>query len=608
MKDLSSLSETTDTNQYRIADVALFPVSNQRVLAHAKATEATLLLHESIANLLKQCYDFKTLDEHVDAYCQQQQVSGTMLETLRHKLRHLLQDLAQDGYLISSSQIRQLFQGSGEQLSPPHITSIGFITCNRVEALQRGMISYIEHCQYFGRTHDFVVVDDSKTPTTRDTYREMLRALKTRYGVKIAYAGLEEKMAFAKKLSEAGNIPEDVVHWTCVGDAQYGVTTEGANRNALLLHTVGECIFSADDDIICQVAASPGLRKGLALSSMGTPTEFWFYPDRDSALKSVQFVEQDILALHEQWLGQDPKVSATSYSRDDLLSVEQTTPAFLHRLATRPSTIAITAHGIIGDGSWEKTEVLFFKSGDTFKRLTSSEQAYHSALTSREMAQVVNQVTIAEAASPLITMCVGGLDNRELLPPFPPVGRAEDIAFGLMLTKCFPDTYTVYLPWVLIHAPLEARSYLASTFDIPFYDYMPGCISLFDPRLASTPTDRLYKLGQFLDEIGHLSTDSFAKFTRQQLWQGRGIMASALENQLCSSQDPPPSFWRRDVEAYLEQMRQSSLQPIEQLLRDGSDITQRSLVQFAQILKWWPTMVETAKRLRAEGHRLAQPL
>jgi hypothetical protein len=35
---------------------------------------------------------------------------------------------------------------------------------------------------------------------------------------------------------------------------------------------------------------------------------------------------------------------------------------------------------------------------------------------------------------------------------------------------------------------------------------------------------------------------------------------------------------------------------------------QMGAVPLAQILKWWPAMVETARRLRAEGHRLAQPL
>ena len=48
--------------------------------------------------------------------------------------------------------------------------------------------------------------------------------------------------------------------------------------------------------------------------------------------------------------------------------------------------------------------------------------------------------------------------------------------------------------------------------------------------------------------------------------------------------------------------------PAEQFLCGGLEIIQRSLVQFAQILKWWPAMVETARRLRADGYRLAQPI
>jgi hypothetical protein len=55
-------------------------------------------------------------------------------------------------------------------------------------------------------------------------------------------------------------------------------------------------------------------------------------------------------------------------------------------------------------------------------------------------------------------------------------------------------------------------------------------------------------------------------------------------------------------------MRRSALLPAEQLLRGGPEIFQRSLVQFAQILKWWPAMVETARRLRVEGYYLAQPI
>src|SRR5207237_1400967 len=128
-----------------------------------------------------------------------------------------LHKLAQNGYLISHSDVLAGLERPIERKPSNRITCIGFPTSERVEALQRGLPSYIENCQHFGRTCDFVVVDDSARPETREVYRQMLRALQSRYGVSIAYAGLEEKMAFAKKLSEVGKLPLNSVSFTWVG-------------------------------------------------------------------------------------------------------------------------------------------------------------------------------------------------------------------------------------------------------------------------------------------------------------------------------------------------------------------------------------------------------
>ncbi len=46
---------------------------------------------------------------------------------------------------------------------------------------------------------------------------------------RIAYAGLEEKTVFSKNLSEVGEIPEEIVFRTCIGDKEYGVGTYGAS-------------------------------------------------------------------------------------------------------------------------------------------------------------------------------------------------------------------------------------------------------------------------------------------------------------------------------------------------------------------------------------------
>src|SRR5260221_10637339 len=77
----------------------------------------------------------------------------------------------------------------------------------------------------------------------------------------------------------------------------------GANRNALLLHSVGDLFFSADDDTLCQIFEPPTQNAGLQLGSDGRNYEHWFYPDRKKALESVKPTNECCLTLHETMLG-----------------------------------------------------------------------------------------------------------------------------------------------------------------------------------------------------------------------------------------------------------------------------------------------------------------
>ncbi len=601
MGDTIARTKDLRTNEYRLADIAVYLVDNKHAVVHARNTEATCLLHTAYVDLLMQCCEFKPLDEHLAAFCQKRQIED---ERTRSGLRSKLHQLAQQGYLISREQVFALFQTPDEPALPTRITSLCIPTCNRVETLQRGLTSYLEHCQHFGRTLDFVVADDSQSSSTREAYKQMLRTLTKHYGVTIAYAGIEEKTAFARKLSKAGDIPEEVISWACIGDRNYGKGTYGANRNSLLLHTVGECIFSSEDDAVCRVAASPSYKECLALSSQAN-LQVQFYPDRQSSLEATQLVERDIFALHEYWLGQDPRVAGAPYQRDGLLTFEQADSAFLRLLAAQPGKILVTAHGFVGDTSCRTRDMLLF-----FEQLIRSEEAYLSAQTSREVAQAAHQVTLTKDASSLLGMCIGGLDNRELLPPFSPIGRGEDSLFGMTLMKCFPDAYTVHLPWVLLHAPLEAHPYSDPIFDILAEEWLIGCIDLFNPPQPTSriPTELLNQLSQYLEHIGQLPISSFEQFARDLCWRGNVARVSLFEKLIRKHEKSCSASWKRDVEAYCTKVQQSMLQPVEQRMQGGSEMAQRLILQFAQILKWWPAMVETARRLRADGCLLAQPV
>ena len=132
------------------------------------------------------------------------------------------------------------------------IASVGVITRDRLDACERALNSYIENVKGHGRTPEFVVMDDSGTAKTRDSYRQMLRQLSVHYGVTILYGGLEEKTTFVRKLIETGSLPPEVVSFALFGVERSG-NTFGANQNALQLHTVGNTVFTVDDDTVCKL-------------------------------------------------------------------------------------------------------------------------------------------------------------------------------------------------------------------------------------------------------------------------------------------------------------------------------------------------------------------
>jgi hypothetical protein len=603
IQSVSDLNNTFE-KKYQVDDLSIFPAGEGLHLVYAKTSHVARYLPADMLECLLSCQSFQTLDNHIQAYYTTHPSNPAKLHALRRELYHL----ANDGFFLSHESCIDVFRTPWKRSGSSCITSIGLITCNRVEALHRGLSSYIEYCKGFDRSNEFVVMDDSRSLDIRDQYRAMLRMVQKHYGLSILYAGYEEKIAFIQRLSNIKVIPSDVIAFACLGDRHYGTTTVGANRNSLLIHTVGELLFSSDDDIVCQCAVSPNKAKGVVLTNHGNPLEIFSFKDREQAFRAMNFVEQDILSLHEQWLGENPRVGVTEVWEKDSWSLDSLEPRTWHHFAAEAGNVALTLNGTIGDCSWDNPNYFLFQQGDSLKRLTNSEQEYRSVRASREMAQVVRQITITKQADPLFAMCMG-LDNRELLPPFTPLGRAEDMAFGAMLTKCFPSTFTVHLPWMMVHAPFEARYFSEETmFSIGFNTWIPSCIHLFDAGFTRTPTERLHKLGYYLEEMGKLPKDQFEDFVRYHLWNSISEVISSCEERL--QKESLPKFLVRDVQNYIRKARQVALYPIDQLysLPGGYQTMQGLLIQFGQMIAWWPEIIHAAKQLRQEGYRLAQPL
>lgn len=401
----------------------------------------------------------------------------------------------------------------------------------------------------------------------------------------------------------------------------------GANRNALLLHTLGDLCFTADDDTICHTTVSPELDADLVITSDWDPGDYWFFPNRQAALQSVSFVDQDVLAGHEQLLGKDVGSIIAAMSAQGKLTFDRINTALGQRLEKGYGTVLVTLNGILGDcawgapfGYWGGPMGCLLLDGKSHERLVRSEAAYRAICSSREILRVVPHLTLSDAAFSITTWA--GLDNRTLLPPCMPVGRGQDVIFGLTVWRCFTESFFGHVPWTFLHAPVENRAFWpgeifrsASGFDID--KLIIACVTgyAFGPAVT-TGAYRLRAMGRYLEEVGNLPYGEFEAFLRLQTWQTTSAYIALTEEHLRTWEEAP-AFWVNDVRKYLEMLRQALMRsdyclPLDLLdgrsVEDTRLLAQRLVRGFGQLLSWWPEMTEVTKSLRAQGQRLALPV
>lgn len=645
--DNTGLASAAAVKRYRCSDLISFPAGHGSALIYNRTNQRSIVLPDFDLELLNRCNIFKTLDEHAQALASEldndrliSELStqpafapvGRFLKRFRDfaqkqgvsfedqsktaGIKQKLQAFADAGLLISDNDVlakRELPSDAADR-----ILTIGLLTRNRPELLRLCLTSYIENCNRHSKKVEFIVVDDSEQPTVREATRGMLGSLAQKYGRRIVYAGFEEKRKYSEQLIAAGNLTPEVVNFALF-DVEGCGHTVGANRNALLLHTVGDMFFSADDDTVCHLANAPQAdHSQLAFFSGVDPTDFWFFPNRKTVLESVIVEDRDILGLHERVLGKNLSRCIGSCEPSQV-GLDQADSQFLRELRSGCGKVRITMTGLCGDsGMWSPGWQLTL-TGDSFARLTKSKLAYESAFNSREIIRAVKRTTISSG-----DFCMAyalGLDNRTLLPPFFPVYHNEDGLFASTLKVCFEGSYVAHLPWAIMHLP-EVRMYSgADVWEKPFthsmFNVVLACLQAFNfPPGTISGEERLRALGHHLMRLGSSNLTAFEEFVRIYLWHLRSTNIKLLEDDL-TNRKGAPDFWSRCIAKYIELLQQSLLEEVYRPPKDllkGRDInearrlTQRLILRFGELLYWWPEITAAAKNLRADGGRLGATL
>lgn len=603
-------------DRYRAVTTTALRLGAGTTLVYAHRARSAHLLPAALADLLGRCQSFAALADHARRHCREMGLPEGEIQSVADQLATLVTA----GLLLSEGDLLERCpRTAANDEAPPPIASVGLVTRDRVDTLRRALASYIENSRRHARTNDFVVVDDSERPEVRTSACAMLQALRDQYGVTILYAGRPEKERFARALVDESHVAPDIVRFALFGEASCHPSI-GANRNALLLATAGDLIFSVDDDTVCRIARPPDASDALAMTSGTDPTEFRFFADRDAALRSAGVVEADCLAIQERLLGRSLASCVARLRHDGEPDFDRMTTRFFSSLESGQGRVAMTMNGLVGDSGMGSPRYYLALSGSSRARLVASEASYRSAFMSREIMRTVARPTISDVPFGLTTFI--GLDNRGLLPPFFPVQRNSDGVFALTLRLGFPEAYIGFLPWALLHAPPEPRAFpsgeLQRVTEGPrISDVLFACMGTHEVGAATrAESDRLRELGRYLTTLGSLAPQEFEEFLRLQLWRRAAAYTAALEGLLGVHRESP-TVWANDVRHTLDVLRAALTTEDYAVPRDlragrtvddARTLTRRLVLRFGQLLEGWPELVEAAKRLRANGRRLVSPV
>jgi hypothetical protein len=584
---------------YRIGPVDRYRVGPSAELLYFRMSDTVLLLPSNVAALTACCTTFKPLSEH-----------ARMLQGLLPTPLSFLEGLAKSGVFVCYDRIMDPVHQLERSEPNASISCVAIPTCDRPRELQRALESYVACAHRYSRKMRFFVADDSLHSESRRRNKEVVCRVAKSSDCKFYYAGLEEKTDFVQALASQSGIPRKTLEFALFGPRNCRLRI-GSNRNAILLHTLGELVLTVDDDSICMggTFSNPDERDSLALGSEWDSPDHWFFASRGEAMRSVELTQLNIFEEHEKLLGRS-LISLLKMHRDRFLGIRNPCPHLMKSLLSHEGRVPVTFTGTLGDsGKCSRGWIATTRNRSTRARLTSSEGAYRIAVTSREVARQFNSLTIVHHGAPVATAM--GVDNRDLLPPFVPGYRNSDGLFAVCLSRCMSNTYFGHIPWVLAHdPPLTHQDDAPWPLTVRVWDVVGELIAAMPETASALPLrESMASLGRHFVEVALSDRDEFRSTVRTISLRRASRLLSTAELLLAEFHQEP-SYWAQDINHHMSLLRQTVQEPgyglpLDLLQERGPEevipALQEFITEFGLLLISWSTIAGSAQSLKEHG-------
>jgi hypothetical protein len=590
--------------RYRVLDDTLHvPCGGGESIVRALFMQQAERVSERDLAAMSRCTTFATLADH-----------APRLEGLAHdKAVALLEGLVARGLLVSEPRIEAgLHAAARAEPPPPPIALLGIPTRGRVDRAVAAVSSAVAARE---RPLEIVVAHDAVSPEEERALVAALTGVAHPSHVSLRYAGPAERARYAEALAERAAVDPAVVRWA-LSREDARLWCEGTCRNALILDAVGQLSIQLDDDIASETAASPAVEPGLALSSGSATSQMWFPAPGQGAEQLASLAPSDVPAIHERLLGRS--VAACLHGAP-AIDFAEASGAFLRAALAGEGRVRVTQMGIAGDSATGSLGHYLALQGSSRARLLADEATYQHAFTSRQVLRAGRRDAIIDGA---FTMGFAlGLDGRRLLPPFMPLHRNADGLFGIVLRRCFRDSYIGFATDVVAHRPPERRYSFAQLIrelhPIDMNDLLCRIVNAAGVESRSAePAHGLADLGDFLQRLAALPQVELEERVRIAVLRTRTQDVANLRavHQAFAGQ---PAYWGRHVEITAKALRALLLEPSHSHPRDlmaayGEEEGRRALAttlrDYGRLLSAWPALDEAARDLRLAGVRPSRAL
>lgn len=603
---------TPSKSPVRACEVVCRQLGRDTTLVYGLHGRQARLVARPAADALLAARCFRPLAEHID-----HATRGRPAEEAADIQSGLL-ELAAAGHFVALDELRR--PGLRDDPGPP-LDLAAVPTAERPLEAERAVASLLEAARRHGRALEVLVADGSRDPATRADYRGRLGALARRHAARLIYIGAEQRRAFLARLAARGCDPELAAF--ALDDPERTGMAYGTGRNAILLHAGGRRLVSVDDDVIARLARPRHPLPGLALfTGEGEgydnyqPQDLWFYPDHAAALADAAWSDADPLAGHAHMLGRSLPALIADVPADEPVEFDACLDrAIVRRLRAGHGAVRVTFQGLLGDLGWYAPTWCLLFEGDNRERLLASEATYRRVMTStRQALRLVRRATVGDGR-----YCQGailGLDHREPLPPFFPVGRYEDGVFRTTLRALDDTALFGHVPSAMVHAPPTERAWAPGDVWRPGGWARLGEIVVQCVRACAAPTT-CAGLGRHLRELGRLPPADFRSFVALRLWRQKELWVTHLETMLARHR-AAPTWWADDVRRHIDALLEHAARPEYPAPRDlvgpGGDpeaalaVTQRLVDRFGALLEHWPALCAAAQELARDGQPLGAPL